>query len=310
MKFSAKEIMHQVSNKTNVLKEVSETERRKLQKIQLRILIDVQKACKEIGVECVLCGGSCLGAIRHHGFIPWDDDIDISLFRKDWNIFKKHFEDILGDKYVLESPNYGNKDTKYPWSTIYLKNTEMQNLLDVNLPYCKGIYIDVFVIENVPDNKVVQKMDAIVTAGMKYIANSMLFYKYPSNELKTFFSVTFKSRMYYQFRRLLGFSFSFVSHKKFLKWYDKFVSRHSDETEMVTIPTGTHLYLGEMLSRKVWLPYSKAMFCGVEVNLPHLPEKYLTMMYGANYMEIPPVKDRISHFVYSLKFPDDQVFID
>jgi phosphorylcholine metabolism protein LicD len=140
---------------------------------------------------------------------------------------------------------------------------------------------------------------------MKYIATSMLYYKYPNKELIKFFMATFSSATYFRMRQLLGFLFSFVSHKTWLKWYDRFASRHKGESEMVTIPTGTHLYKGEMLPRNVWLPYSKAKFDGKEVNIPHLPEKYLTMMYGSNYMQLPPEKDRVTHPIYKLKFPVD-----
>lgn len=304
--FSAKEVMHQLSDRNGVLKKVTEEERKKLQDVQVRMLKDIQSACKEIEVEFALCGGSCLGAIRHQGFIPWDDDIDICFLRKDWDVFKQHFEAVLGGNYELESPHYGNKDSKYPWSTIYLKGTEMQNLLDVNLPFCKGIYIDVFILENVPESRFVQYVDAVVTGGMKYIANSMLFYKYPSAELKSYFSVTIKSLLYMRFRQFLGFMFSFVSHKRLLEIFDRYASRHVGETKMVTIPTGTHLYMGEMLPRKMWIPFSKAMFCGLEVNVPATPSEYLAMMYGQNFMKIPPEKDRISHFIYSLKFPKEQ----
>ena len=303
MIFSAKEVMYKITSSSSILKPITEDERRKLQQVLTQMLDEVQCACNKVGIPIVLCGGSCLGAVRHKGFIPWDEDIDISIMRKDWDRFKSCFAEILSDKYVLEAPNYDDKDTKYPWGTIYLKGTEMQNLIDINLPYNKGIYIDVFVIENVSNNKFIQYLDAFVASGMKYIANSMLFYKYPSKQMDTYFCATLQSTLYYRCRQFLGFLFSWVSHKTWLKWYDLFIARHKKDTSLVTIPTGTNLYLGEMLKRKVWLPYATASFNGLDVNIPHDAHKYLSKLYGKDYMSIPPIEKQVSHFIVSLKFP-------
>ena len=91
-------------------------------------------------------------------------------------------------------------------------------------------------------------------------------------------------KKYYSLRRGLGWQCSVISRKRWLDWYDKFISRHHDSSNMVTIPTGTKLYAGEMLSRDIWLPYSKGQFCGYEVNLPHDVDKYLRNLYGDDYM--------------------------
>ena len=304
MIFSAKEVMLQVASEVSVLKPITTDERCKLQQILTEMLDDVQHACDKIGVQIVLCGGSCLGAVRHQGFIPWDDDLDIAIMREDWDKFKACFNDVMPDKYVLEAPNYDDKDTKYPWAKIYLKGTELQDVIDINLPYNKGIFIDIFVIENVVNNKMTQRFDAFVTATMKYVATSMLLYKYPSHDMDVLFSASMKSLIYYRLRQMLGFTFSFVSHKRWLKWYDLFAARHKKETSLVTIPTGTNLYLGEMLERKTWLPYATAKFNGVDVKIPHDFHKYLSKLYGEDYMTIPPKEKQISHPIVSLRFPD------
>lgn len=303
MIFSAKEVMHKIASKSSVLKPITDLERQKLQQVLTGMLDDVQCACDKIGVQIMLCGGSCLGAVRHKGFIPWDDDLDVAIMRKDWDKLKKCFNDILSDKYVLEAPNYDNKDTKYPWGKIYLKESELQDIIDINLPYNKGVFIDIFVIENVEDNKIIQYIDAFVTTFMKYVATSMLLYKYPNNEMNIFFSVSKKSLIYYRMRQLLGWLFSFVTHKTWLKWYDLFVARHKKETRLVTIPTGSKLYMGEMQNRETWLPCAKARFNGLDVCVPHDTNKYLTKLYGEDYMTIPPVEKQESHFIVSLKLP-------
>lgn len=305
MELSSKKILHTVSASSGKLREIGEVERLKLQQVLVAILVDIEHACETIGVDYVLCGGSCLGAVRHNGFIPWDDDIDISMFRKDWDLFKNQFEELLGDKYVLEAPNYNNKDSKYPWSKIYLKGTEYVDMFDVNYPYEHGISIDIFVIENVAKSKMMRAMDSVCAAVFKFVSTSLLFYKYPNPLVKEMFSLTTQSKIYYSLRRGLGCLCSIISHKRWLDWYDKFISRHHDSSDMVTIPTGTRLYAGEMLSRDIWLPYSKGHFCGYEVNLPHDVDKYLRNLYGDDYMQVPPKEKQEPHAVVKLTFPEE-----
>lgn len=303
MELNSKKLLHALSIGTNKLIEIGDSERVKLQGVLVEMLIDIQCACEKMGVAFCLCGGSCLGAVRHKGFIPWDDDVDVAMFREEWEIFKSQFEVLLGDKYVLESPNYQNRDSKYPWSKIYLKGTEYVDIFDQNYPYEKGINIDVFVIENVSRYKAIRILDGLLATSFKFVSTSMLFYRYPNQLVKAMFSLTTSSKIYYVLRRCLGFLFSGISHERWLRWYDIYISRHHEASEMVTIPTGTRLYSGEMHPREVWLPFSKGLFCGHEVNLPHDADRYIRNMYGNNYMQIPPKEKQETHSVVRLKFP-------
>ena len=303
MEFSSKKILHNLSSEAGRIREISATERVKLQAVLVQMMADVQVACEKIGIEYVLCGGSCLGAVRHQGFIPWDDDVDISMFRDEWEVLKTHFEELLGEKYILEAPNYNNKDSKYLWPKIYLKGTEDVDVFDMNYPYEHGISIDIFVIENIASSTLFRNIDSFLAILFKFGTTSILYYKYPNPLVKKMFSLTLKSKLYYVARRIFGCMLSVVSHKTWLKWYDLFISRHHNDSEMVTIPTGTRLYAGEMLPRDVWKPYCKGTFNGVEVNLPHKADVYLRNLYGNNYMQIPPVEKRETHSVVSLKLP-------
>ncbi|MBR6104161.1 MAG: LicD family protein [Paludibacteraceae bacterium] len=296
MSIRARDLMAENVSKSNVLKILTEQESCMLKSILKIMLVDIQRACAMNDINFCLCFGSALGACRHKGFIPWDDDLDISMKRSDWNKFKSIFEKELSSKYEMEAPNYGDKDTKTLWGKIYLKGSLMTELQDLNGPFCKGIFIDVFVLDYLPQNKILRKIDSCCITLFKGIATSQIYYKYPSEKMKDFMSVTFKSNFYYKMRRFLGFCFSWVSHKRWCSFVDNFVSRHG-ESDLLTI-----VYYPRLQSVSELYPFSKGEFEGVDVMLPHDIKSYLAHYYGENYMQLPPVEKRERHYYCELDF--------
>ena len=91
-----------------------------LQNVLLDIYKDIDMVCRENGLTAFLCGGSALGAIRHKGFIPWDDDLDVAMTREDYIVFRKVFHRKYKDKYIINAPNY-SKDAKTRFVKILKK---------------------------------------------------------------------------------------------------------------------------------------------------------------------------------------------
>ena len=124
---------------------------KKLQDVLLNIFVDVKNVCDENNITYMMAGGSLLGTIRHKGFIPWDDDIDLMMTRTEYEKFRTIFTDKLSDKYILADPsfsdNYFNKMPK-----IYKKNTNYVELSTMNVPTYDMIFIDIFIIENIPNS--------------------------------------------------------------------------------------------------------------------------------------------------------------
>lgn len=299
---SAKEIMNNLALKTNCLMEVDQDMRNHLQDVLVEMMQDIHNVCIKRKIGYALVGGSCLGAVRHQGFIPWDDDIDISMLREDWEKFRSCFDEELGEKYVMEAPQYGNKDCKTTWAKVYKKKTVLQEIMDVDTPYEQGIFIDIFFYENVSNNKIIRKIDACLSDFLKGVATSMVFYKYPNELMKQYYGATPQTKRYYNMRRFLGFLFSWMSHKRFCDCYDKFVSRHKSPSEYITAPTGRKNYMGELLQRKWWIPQKQVKFENTEFLVPADSHNYLLTLFGKNYMQLPPVEKREKHFIVKLKF--------
>lgn len=123
----------------------------KIQKRQFKMLTMFDEICKKHKLKYFLLGGTLLGAVRHKGFIPWDDDIDVCMFREDYEKFLELAQDELGEKYFLQNvdteKNYGLMYSKIVENnTLYLEKTAKN--VDIN----HGIFIDIFVLDNVSNN--------------------------------------------------------------------------------------------------------------------------------------------------------------
>ncbi len=133
---------------------VEELSLKELKQIELEILLDFDRVCKDNNITYYIYAGTLLGAIRHKGFIPWDDDIDVVLDRTNYNKFLKA-RDQLKEKYKVYSIDV-DKNYSTPLAKIIDLDTKLvQNVKDrVEL----GVYIDLFIWDYVPDNRFKRKL--------------------------------------------------------------------------------------------------------------------------------------------------------
>ena len=124
-----------------------------LQDVELMILKDFVKVCEENDIEYYLIFGTQIGAIRHQGFIPWDDDIDIMIFREDYEKFLKVMEEHPNDKYTIFDPRY-NQEYCFEFGRMSLNGTYWAEYWDNQVSFKLGIHIDLFVLDVLPDNKI------------------------------------------------------------------------------------------------------------------------------------------------------------
>ena len=197
------------------IRHITDDEVKELQKVMLQIVKDVAEVCEKHGICYMADGGTALGSVRHKGFIPWDDDVDLIMPRDDLNRFVEVFDAELGDKYELVTPNSAGHKVASLITEIYAKNTYKSSLHNMENDLPQGVMIDIFPLEYAPLNPVVRKIKGTVAMFLQYIAVSATFYKLYSHPIKkAFFYQTKEGQFNYNFRRLIGFLCSFRSYEK------------------------------------------------------------------------------------------------
>ena len=131
----------------------------KIHTLLLKMLKDFDRVCRELGIEYTVYGGTCIGAVRHQGFIPWDDDVDVLMTRKEYERFLKEAPAILSSEYRLDNtqttPNYPFMFTK-----LGLKGTLLVPEFAKNSSYRMPVSLDILPLDKIPfDEK--QFRDAI-----------------------------------------------------------------------------------------------------------------------------------------------------
>ncbi len=283
--------------------EVSGENLRRLQKCLLGILHDIDSVCREHNIPYYLGGGTALGAVRHQGFIPWDDDVDINMTRKDFLSFAGFFKEKFKEKYTVQIPGETEGYTLLS-GRIRLNGTVYRTRDDYPTDQNLGIFVDIFLIENTFDNALLRDIHGFFCLSFGFATSCRLFFKNRS-VYKKLLSDSQESKRIYLIKSSIGLLFSFLPVSVWLKITDK-VNGLSENTtsRWVSIPVGRKHYFGEMYERVGFLTPKQIKFEDLECSIPIGIDTYLTMLYGSEYMTPPPSETRETHIVFDLKFPD------
>ena len=268
-------------------------ELKQIQDILLDMYKDILYICEKKRLTVLLGGGSALGAVRHGGFIPWDDDIDLIIPRKDIFLFLSTFKKDFGDKYDVTSPSNGG-DVPDIVPRIHRKGTLLVNLFDKRNIGPSGVSIDITIMDFVPDKKLPRFFHGVVSNIMFFLANSKGMWLCRNERSDSFFSSNIKLHLFYKFRLFVGASLFFISYRKMCLWFDKWTSL-CRISNWLSIPVGREHYFGELLHKDVFYPPKEMLFEGVKAYVPNDLTTYLRNLYGEDYMSIPPVEKRESH---------------
>lgn len=295
------ELMNELARRTDYLRELTEQESTALKKALLDMYVDIARLCEQNRLTVMLCGGSCLGAIRHKGFIPWDDDLDLLMPRNDYEQLIHILEQgALGDDYEFNTPN-PKTDAKNVFLKIYRKNTKNIDIYSDTEYFPQGISIDVFALDAMPRTRIGQQFKGFIANGLQFISIVVLYAQYPSKHLNEFMSLDPYMRRRYRLKQGLGKIFGIIPHRYWVWWFDRFVACEREDLPL-GIPTGRKYYAGEIFPREVYMPAREAEFEGIKVYIPNDYDPYLKNLYR-DYMQLPPVEKRERHFIVKLQLP-------
>lgn len=274
---------------------------RKYQMAVLDIAKDIISVCEAENITYHLTGGSALGAVRHHGFIPWDDDMDIDILGSDFDLFVSKFLEKFGNKYWIhtyDTPDYGMTVNR-----VRLKNSIFRGREDVGNDEC-GFFVDLIRIENVSDNVVIRKIHGFFCLAFGLCLSCRNFYK--NRELMLELAGDNKEVLkVFKTKINIGRLLSFMSVTKWAKLTQKvYGACKNKNSKFVSVPAGRNHFFGEMYERKDFVETTKMEFEGNMWNIPKEYDKYLSHMYGT-YMVVPEVGNREDHVLLELKFPDE-----
>ena len=260
---------------------------RDVQKVQLEILIELDRICKKYNIKYQLFSGTLLGAVRHKGFIPWDDDIDVCLLREDYNKLLEICDSELDSKYFLQNYNT-DKNCILQFSKLRKNNTifRSESYKDSNIH--QGIFIDIFPMDNIETNTMLGRLHPKLFNFMFIITTSM-------DKSKCYNAKT-------PLRRFIRLGIHYISKILPKNSIDKLATKvacmfNSRDTKYIA-----HLTNGVSKGRIEKFIREKSTFYdtidwefeGHKFPIPRNYHEVLTKHYE-DYMELPPMDKRYPH---------------
>lgn len=259
-----------------------------LQKCQLEILKQFIRVCEKYNLRYFLVGGTALGAIRHKGFIPWDDDIDVGMPRKDYDIYITLQKEYEGTPYFIQ--NY-HTDKNFVYNYSKLRNSETTYVEDnfVHQQFNHGVWIDIFPYDGTP---VKTKDNPVKFKNKVYWTWFNFFLCYPFSLLRKFSKRTFFKDLGLNIIALLFFWCNIGHYRN--KHIDKVIHKYDfDQSEYVAVWFGTNPKK-EAMKREIFDGVKKVPFEDIEANVPYDYDAYLTALYH-DYMTPPPLDKQVGH---------------
>lgn len=284
------------------MREYNQQVLRKLQLKELEILKDFDTLCRKHDIPYFIFYGSGIGALRHGGFIPWDDDIDVMLLREDFEKFCCVAKKECSDRYYLLS---AEDDTNYPQINTHwgLKGTAFVNKEFKNVPCEFTISIDLFPLDAVSDNEKEKKKQCYTAWFWQKL---MILRRIPDPVVQY---RGLKRKVFYFLCGAvhIGMKILHISPEWLYRKCKEACLRYSgQQTERVgyftsSVPGGYSFNKAELF------PPRYLNFEGVQYPFPNQLEALLTRVYG-DYMQLPPVEKRVNHFPYLLDFGDGEAY--
>ena len=255
-----------------------------LQSVEFDILRHVVSVCDKLNIPYFLVCGTALGAVKYNGFIPWDDDVDIGLFREDYERFLKESPKLLPKHLFLQT---FESDVGYTNIFAKIRNSETTYIEKTvqHLSMNHGVYIDVFPLDGYPS----KERDQQRLEKKKRFYRKLISCNYKADR-------SFFGRFTNRALRILGV------HKmtnRILKRYDSLVSSYPIEGSDIICNHGNWQGRLEYAPKEQYGNGLMMKFEGLDVRVPERYDEYLTQKYG-NWREDLPIEQQVGHHYYSV----------
>lgn len=261
---------------------------RKVQLAELEILKEIDRICRKNDIHYTIDGGTLLGAVRHGGFIPWDDDADVAMMRPEYDkFFEACKKDLDTKRFFLQEHR---TDPNYPWgySKIRMNDTLFVRDNQAHIDMHQGIFVDVFIYDDVPDNYVLRRLHLFACTCIRKCQYAVVGKYRADSSLE---------RRWYNLLDRVPKDFLFDSIERIAKITD----RHEGELcRHMTYPYTRSRY---GLPRHCYNEFRDMEFEGYIFRAFKDYDAYLSALYG-DYMSLPPESDRKTHPVNRLKFAE------
>lgn len=247
--------------------------------IQKGILDEVVRICQNNGLQYFLIGGTLLGAVRHGGFIPWDDDLDIVMPRDDYDRFLALCKDELDSRYVLD---YYGTNPKYwlPYAKVRRKDTIYELESQVGLEGVpKGVWIDIFPLDNMVSSRLVQIVQGFVFRELRFYIRARQLNQKSNLRWRRILHMLYPPL---SVERLFGIMHRVMTlwNKKECKYYVNFGSQYGVKKQTI--------------EKERYFPPRELLFENDIYQVPNDYDYILQRIFG-NYHELPPLEKRVGH---------------
>lgn len=259
---------------------------KQIQKIELEMLLEVDRICKENSIRYTIIGGTLLGAVRHGGFIPWDDDADVAMLRPEYEKFCSVIDEKLDSSRFYFQNIERTEGYRWGYAKLRRKGTLFLRENQEDMGYEQGIFLDIFPIDGTPNNEILRKIHKFRCFCVRKILWSKVGKKVSKNKLqRTVYSIL-----------------SMIPDKIIKKLYRGLILKiHPNTSEVVrtlTYPAPKKL---DGYYRRWFAETAPISFEGYEFEGVRDYQEWLSFEFG-NYMELPPEDKRKTHPVTDIKF--------
>ncbi len=262
----------------------------KLKQVEIEIFDELDRVCRKNNIEYYMVGGTLLGSVRHSGFIPWDDDIDVVMYRSDLEKLEKlYYDGEFNSRYFLQTEN---TDEYYPLMTAKLRKNNtlfLEDCIDDDVKSHCGIFIDIFPLDDISSlESSTVKRNAKIIGILTTVICEKCGYKY---------GISKKTKLFTNLTSLLG-----IKKLKKIR-HNLMTAENSKGYDKTTIYASNYGYVKQCRTKDVYAPAVDLTFENKKYMAPNKYCDFLEQLFGENYMELPPIEKRVTrHPIKKIEF--------